>query len=236
MNLLESKVDPSRSKYKIRSRFIFVPRGYSISNNPGKNITSQRRQESIGLDVLAVNKQIRQEAGSIFYSRLFNLRCSPETALAFLGERPAWALDHITRVAIVHRTAASDTGRKAWRELCKFIRKQLHLKELHFLCDRPFWRHWYQPDDEIEDWTELSGVDWIRPLIKITGLAKLTVRLSSTYDYFVCCHHNPEPAERHDVLDALLRSKMLEEDGEFVGWRESKKNRRCSICRATRDE
>ncbi|KAI9726134.1 MAG: hypothetical protein M1835_003785, partial [Candelina submexicana] len=159
------------------------------------------------VSILAINKQIHREAGSILYQNLFEFDCEPEGVPAFLRDRPHWALEFITRVGLHLCKAESSKSTKPWRNLCKTIRKQLRLKELVLYPDGPFWEDGWE-------WTDLDEVEWIRQLVKITGLEKLSIVMYEGYDSFA----EDEGKEPADHLDTLLRSKMLQPGGEFRGW------------------
>lgn len=166
------------------------------------------------LSILAVNKQIHCEAGSIFYQNIFNFDCGWEGVPAFLSDRPYWALGCITRVCLHYCHDKEQTSRtiRAWRNLCKSLRKYLQLKEVILHLQGPFW-----PDSDSWDWNDLTEVEWIRQFVKITGLEHLSVDMYLNHDYKEV-EQNGElrPADR---LDILLQSKMMRPGGRFLGWR-----------------
>ncbi|KAI9749048.1 MAG: hypothetical protein M1835_001650 [Candelina submexicana] len=135
----------------------------------------------VHIHTFLVNRQFFHEARSIFYSRRFEHSESVECLLAFLQDLPQWTHEHIRSIKLL--CSVDDLlndfvfqprfSQKAWKETCEFIQVNLNLKELQFCLFVPgLWL-------EKEVSNSFQGLEWIEPLIKISGLERLNIE-------FVC--------------------------------------------------
>ncbi|KAI9696711.1 MAG: hypothetical protein M1836_005073 [Candelina mexicana] len=194
--------------YYLKGTFLDLPFNFRVFSPP-----------PVHTHIFLVNRQIFREARSIFYSTRFEHSQSVECLLAFLQDLPKWTYEHIRSIKLLCPVdddlndfiCKSRFSPKAWKETCEFIQVNLTLKELQFRL--------LVPDLWLEKKVSngFQGLEWIEPLIKISGLERLKIEV-------VCCIEDEEPEEDqcklvgHIVgcLRDYLSSKTLKQGGELA--------------------
>ncbi|KAI9769017.1 MAG: hypothetical protein M1835_006773 [Candelina submexicana] len=158
------------------------------------------------LGILAANQQLYHESASIFYQNLFIFGCDFDRALDFLESRPRCS-QFITRVGLRYSERIEyfdGLHAKEWREIFKCLRRYFRLKELVLKTQSVLWNPQQDPE-------YLDQLECIRQLIKLADLARRSIYTG--YDNSFEADMEDRQA---DLLEGLLKAKMLRQGGEFV--------------------
>ncbi|KAI9749047.1 MAG: hypothetical protein M1835_001649 [Candelina submexicana] len=177
--------------------------------------------EPISTGILLANHQVYEEAESILYGKHFFLRCCIHGVKAFLEDRPQWVRKHIRKIRLCYQDRQDKAwwaSAESWAETCRLIKEDLKIQELGIIIAFPVLREdaWARVEKPLEQL--FRETQWLRELVKITDLKKLTFDVY-TDQYKIL--HRGRFSDVADSLEAYLKSKMLLEGGEFIGWRQS---------------
>ncbi|KAI9696712.1 MAG: hypothetical protein M1836_005074 [Candelina mexicana] len=175
--------------------------------------------QPIPTGILLANHQVYAEAESILYGRHFFFRCCIHGVKAFLEDRPQWVRKHIRKIRLCYQDRQDKpwwASAESWAETCRLIKEDLKIQELGIIIGFPVLREdaWAKQEKPLEQL--FRETQWLQELIKITDLKKLTFDVY-TDQYKIL--HRGRFGDVADGLEAYLKSKMLLEGGEFIGWR-----------------
>lgn len=184
------------------------------------------RENNLCLNLFLANRQIYHESRQVFYEQnrfgVYDYYLTGVPAcLAFLQDRPSGSSRYIRDMHVdigkyLTLPAWRHIPMRYWQPLCEHLSRHLSLRSLGLgiytygpdVRQDP-WRTGYNSWKRTEDWDDGPETHaWVRELLTITGLDKLTVKL-----------YNCRTKAENDAFLDLLRSRMVkkDEDGAVTG-------------------
>lgn len=173
---------------------------YAISHADGYRRSGYGGRPRLFANVLLLNRKIRDEVLDYLYGQHLQFNCSPDGVEAFLNDRTANTLRHVTNITIL---VPSETGRTKFKSVCKLIAEKLQLTRLAVQLNTFMWED--QPLERVQDANgsakDLLELDWVKSLLQIQNLKSFKIQFGGRYAL--------DKPNVGDDLTRMLRERMV---------------------------